>query len=206
VPPKDQEANMAFRVGDVVQLRHGSGTRMRVEKTEMKGANEWVTCVWGAENECHNYFVAEMLQKVAPSIVAKRAPPGARSSVIPGLPNSTAMHANPNRTVRRSGAARLNSGMVPRSAVAPVNSSRGERKGIRRSAPAWRRREPSLMATASGRSTRRHAVPVRDIHRKLLDERRFPGGSAHIALCGLGSPSQSTYHCEEHGEEAVPVR
>jgi uncharacterized protein YodC (DUF2158 family) len=55
---------MAFRAGDVVHLRYGGGSRMKVEKTEIKGGNEWVTCVWGAQNECHNYFVAEMLRKV----------------------------------------------------------------------------------------------------------------------------------------------
>jgi uncharacterized protein YodC (DUF2158 family) len=55
---------MAFRVGDTVQLRHG-GPRMKVEKTEIRSGNEWVTCVWGTHNECHNYFAAEMVRKVA---------------------------------------------------------------------------------------------------------------------------------------------
>ncbi len=55
---------MVFRVGDIVQLRYGGGPRMRVEKTATSGGNEWVTCVWGANNECHNYFAAEMLQNV----------------------------------------------------------------------------------------------------------------------------------------------
>jgi hypothetical protein len=55
---------MTFRVGDVVQLRYGSSPRMRVEKTVTSNGNEWVTCVWGANNECHNYFAAEMLQRV----------------------------------------------------------------------------------------------------------------------------------------------
>jgi uncharacterized protein YodC (DUF2158 family) len=60
---------MAFRVGDIVQLRYGGGPRMKVEKTATSSGNEWVTCVWGASNECHNYFAAEMLQSVgtAPS-------------------------------------------------------------------------------------------------------------------------------------------
>ena len=53
---------MAFRVGDIVQLRYGGGPRMKVENTTISGGNEWVTCVWGANNECHNYFAAEMLQ------------------------------------------------------------------------------------------------------------------------------------------------
>jgi uncharacterized protein YodC (DUF2158 family) len=55
---------MAFRVGDVVQLRYGGGPRMKVERTASSGGNEWVTCVWGVNNECHNYFAAEMLQSV----------------------------------------------------------------------------------------------------------------------------------------------
>jgi uncharacterized protein YodC (DUF2158 family) len=54
---------MAFRVGDIVQLRHG-GPRMKVEESEIRSGNEWVTCVWGTHNECHNYFAAEMLRKV----------------------------------------------------------------------------------------------------------------------------------------------
>jgi uncharacterized protein YodC (DUF2158 family) len=61
---------MAFRVGDIVQLRYGGGPRMKVEKTTTSGGNEWVTCVWGVNNECHNYFVAEMLQ----SADSSRAP------------------------------------------------------------------------------------------------------------------------------------
>jgi uncharacterized protein YodC (DUF2158 family) len=55
---------MAFRIGDIVQLRYGGSPRMRVEKTASSGGNEWVTCVWGANNECHNYFAAEMLRAV----------------------------------------------------------------------------------------------------------------------------------------------
>jgi uncharacterized protein YodC (DUF2158 family) len=54
---------MAFRLGDNVQLKYG-GPRMRVEKTTTSSGNEWVTCVWGVNNECHNYFAAEMLQSV----------------------------------------------------------------------------------------------------------------------------------------------
>ncbi len=54
---------MAFQVGDVGQLRYGGGPHMRVEKTAISDGNEWITCVWGANNECHNYFAAEMLQK-----------------------------------------------------------------------------------------------------------------------------------------------
>jgi uncharacterized protein YodC (DUF2158 family) len=54
---------MTFQVGDIVQLRYGGGLRMRVEKTVTFSGNEWGTCVWGANNECHNYFAAEMLQK-----------------------------------------------------------------------------------------------------------------------------------------------
>ena len=53
---------MAFRVGEIVQLRYGGGPRMKVEKTTISAGNEWVTCVWGTNNECHNYFAAEMLQ------------------------------------------------------------------------------------------------------------------------------------------------
>jgi uncharacterized protein YodC (DUF2158 family) len=55
---------MAFQVRDVVQLRYGGGPQMRVEKVITSDGNEWITCVWGANNECHNYFAAEMLQKV----------------------------------------------------------------------------------------------------------------------------------------------
>jgi uncharacterized protein YodC (DUF2158 family) len=58
---------MAFRVGDIVQLRHGGGPRMKVEKTTTAGGNEWITCVWGPNNECHNYFAAEMLQSAGSS-------------------------------------------------------------------------------------------------------------------------------------------
>jgi uncharacterized protein YodC (DUF2158 family) len=57
---------MPFQVGDVVQLRDGGGPRMRVEKAVTSDGNEWVTCVWGSNNECHNYFAAEMLQKAHP--------------------------------------------------------------------------------------------------------------------------------------------
>jgi uncharacterized protein YodC (DUF2158 family) len=55
---------MAFRVGDVVQLKSGSSPDMRVEKIAISNGNEWVTCVWGVRDECHNYFAAEMLQRV----------------------------------------------------------------------------------------------------------------------------------------------
>jgi uncharacterized protein YodC (DUF2158 family) len=54
---------MTFQVGDVVQLRYGGGPHMRVEKTSISSGNEWVTCVWGTHNECHDYFAAEMLQR-----------------------------------------------------------------------------------------------------------------------------------------------
>ena len=53
---------MPFRVGDTVQLRYGSSTPMRVEKVDIRGGNEWITCVWGVNNECRNYFVADTLQ------------------------------------------------------------------------------------------------------------------------------------------------
>jgi uncharacterized protein YodC (DUF2158 family) len=62
---------MTFQVGDVVQLRYGGGPHIRVEKAVTSDDNEWVTCVWGANNECHNYFAAEMLQRVE----AKGEPP-----------------------------------------------------------------------------------------------------------------------------------
>ena len=55
---------MTFHVGDVVQLRYGGGPSMRVEKTVTSNGNEWVTCIWGTNDECHNYFAAEMLQEV----------------------------------------------------------------------------------------------------------------------------------------------
>ena len=45
---------------------------MKVETTATSGGNEWVTCVWGANNECHNYFAAELLQ----SARAKDEPTG----------------------------------------------------------------------------------------------------------------------------------
>jgi uncharacterized protein YodC (DUF2158 family) len=67
---------MAFRVGDLVQLRHG-GPRMKVEKVTTSGGNEWITCVWGPNNECHNYFAAEMLQSVGP----RAAPAGSSPSL-----------------------------------------------------------------------------------------------------------------------------
>jgi uncharacterized protein YodC (DUF2158 family) len=67
---------MAFRVGDTVRLRYGGGPRMEVEKVTTSGGNEWVTCVWGANNECHNYFAAELLQSTGSS----RAPAGKSSS------------------------------------------------------------------------------------------------------------------------------
>jgi uncharacterized protein YodC (DUF2158 family) len=55
---------MAFQVGEVVQLTYGGGPHMKVEKVVISDGNEWVTCVWGANNECHNYFAAEMLKRV----------------------------------------------------------------------------------------------------------------------------------------------
>ena len=55
---------MRFQVGDVVQLRYGGGPHMSVEKTTTSSGNEWVTCVWGANNECRNYFAAAMLQRL----------------------------------------------------------------------------------------------------------------------------------------------
>jgi uncharacterized protein YodC (DUF2158 family) len=55
---------MTFEVGDVVQLRYGGGAHMRVEKTVTSGDTQWITCVWGANNECHNYFAADMLRRV----------------------------------------------------------------------------------------------------------------------------------------------
>jgi uncharacterized protein YodC (DUF2158 family) len=57
---------MAFRVGDVVQPRYGGSPRMKVENTATSAGNEWVIGVWGANNECHNYFAAEMLQGAQP--------------------------------------------------------------------------------------------------------------------------------------------
>jgi uncharacterized protein YodC (DUF2158 family) len=57
---------MAFRVGDIVQPRYGGGPRLKVENTATSAGNEWVTCVWGANSECHNYFAAEMLQSAQP--------------------------------------------------------------------------------------------------------------------------------------------
>jgi hypothetical protein len=73
---------MEFRVGDVVQLRYGPATSMKVEKTEIRGGNEWVTCVWGTQNECHNYFAAELLRKTdAPRETAKPAAEGAPTSL-----------------------------------------------------------------------------------------------------------------------------
>lgn len=55
---------MTFQVGDVVRLRHGGGAPMKVEKVAISGSNEWVTVIWGVNDECHNYFAAEMLQRV----------------------------------------------------------------------------------------------------------------------------------------------
>jgi uncharacterized protein YodC (DUF2158 family) len=57
---------MAFRVGDIVRPRYGGGPRMKVENSATSGGNERVTCVWGANNECHNYFAAELLQGAPP--------------------------------------------------------------------------------------------------------------------------------------------
>jgi uncharacterized protein YodC (DUF2158 family) len=86
---------MAFRVGDVVQLRYGGGPQMRVEKVTVSDGNEWVTVVWGASNECHNYFVAEMLtaaeapRSAAPKVAASRTepprpePPRAKPAPVP---------------------------------------------------------------------------------------------------------------------------
>jgi uncharacterized protein YodC (DUF2158 family) len=58
------ERQMAFHVGDIVQLTYGSGVRMRVEKVATSNGNEWVTCVWGENDECHNYFLGDTLQTV----------------------------------------------------------------------------------------------------------------------------------------------
>jgi len=66
---------MTYRVGDVVQLRYGSRTRMRVENVNISSGNEWVVCVWGDANECHNYFAAEMLQRAEPEKPPQRAAP-----------------------------------------------------------------------------------------------------------------------------------
>jgi uncharacterized protein YodC (DUF2158 family) len=66
---------MAFLVGDVVQPRYGGGPRMKVENSATSGGNERVTCVWGANNECHNHFAAELLQ----SARAKDEPTGTRT-------------------------------------------------------------------------------------------------------------------------------
>ena len=52
---------MTFQIGDVVQLRYGGGQHMRVENAVLSEGSEWITCVWGANNDCHNYFAAEML-------------------------------------------------------------------------------------------------------------------------------------------------
>ena len=56
---------MAFRVGDIVQPRYGGGPRMKVDNTAISGGNEWVG-VWGANDGCHNYFAAELLQSAQP--------------------------------------------------------------------------------------------------------------------------------------------
>jgi uncharacterized protein YodC (DUF2158 family) len=53
---------MQFHVGDTVQLRYGAGPQMTVEKVTTLDGNTWITCVWGHNHECHNYFAAEMLQ------------------------------------------------------------------------------------------------------------------------------------------------
>jgi hypothetical protein len=55
---------MALRVGDVVQLRHGNGALRGSRRLKYKGADEWATCVWGVQDERHNYFAAEMLRTV----------------------------------------------------------------------------------------------------------------------------------------------
>ena len=68
---------MAFQVRDVVQLRYGGGPQMRVEKVMTSDGNEWITCVWGANNECHNYFAAEMLQSVGARREPERVRPAA---------------------------------------------------------------------------------------------------------------------------------
>jgi hypothetical protein len=44
---------------------------MRVENAVLSEGSEWITCVGGANNDCHNYFAAEMLQRVE----AKGEPP-----------------------------------------------------------------------------------------------------------------------------------
>ena len=64
---------MAFHVGDIVRLTYGNGARMRVEKVATSNGNEWVTCVWGENNECHNYFVGDTLQTVESHVVPKQA-------------------------------------------------------------------------------------------------------------------------------------
>ena len=59
---------MAFHVGDTVRLTYGNGVRMRVEKVATSNGNEWVTCVWGDNNECHNYFLGDTLQPVESNV------------------------------------------------------------------------------------------------------------------------------------------
>jgi uncharacterized protein YodC (DUF2158 family) len=68
---------MTFQIGDVVQLRYGGGQHMRVENAVLSEGSEWITCVWGANNDCHNYFAAEMLQRVE----AKGEPPITREDI-----------------------------------------------------------------------------------------------------------------------------
>lgn len=65
---------MPFHVGDIVQLTYGSGVRMRVEKVATSNGNEWVTCVWGDNNECHNYFVGDTLRTVESSGGSRQVP------------------------------------------------------------------------------------------------------------------------------------
>jgi uncharacterized protein YodC (DUF2158 family) len=62
---------MAFHVGDIVRLTYGSGVPMRVEKVATSNGNEWVTCVWGDNNECHNYFAGDTLQTVESNVGPK---------------------------------------------------------------------------------------------------------------------------------------
>jgi hypothetical protein len=58
------DVDQQFHVGDIVQLRSGTSVDMRVEEVAVSEGNEWVTCVWGAGDEYHNRFAAEMLKRV----------------------------------------------------------------------------------------------------------------------------------------------
>jgi uncharacterized protein YodC (DUF2158 family) len=70
---------MQFRVGDIVHLRYGASPRMTVEKVTTANGNTWITCVWGEQKECHNYFAAEMLQRPQESAPPER--PGVLASL-----------------------------------------------------------------------------------------------------------------------------